>query len=166
MHHSLSVYQISTREKVIVKELLCARLPRTEGFKVKPYLDTVGAWTVGVGHNISVNGLPPRMVVALIERGCLTEDMVKELLVLDIDKVLIDCRAIPVFDKINVVRQSVIADMTFNMGLGKVLAFRKMFYCLDHGDFAGAAREMLDSKWADDVGARAKELANLMERGE
>jgi lysozyme len=143
-----------------------ARLPRSEGRRTKPYKDTVGKWTVGVGHNISDNGLPPKMVVALIETGQLTDAMVDELLALDAERAIKDANSIPVYGKLNPVRQSVLADMVFNMGLGSVLGFVNTLAAIDQSRWKDAAQLMLKSKWADQVGGRAIELARLMESGE
>jgi lysozyme len=148
------------------KELLLARLPRTEGRRRKPYKDTVGKWTVGVGHNISDRGLPGYAVVELIEKQELSDETISRILSDDIDKVLVDCNAIPVFKNLNVVRQSVLADMVFNMGLGTVLQFQNTLSYVAKGDWKNAATNMLKSKWAGQVGNRANELARLMETGE
>jgi len=151
---------------ITTKELLLARLPRTEGRRLKPYRDTVGKWTVGVGHNITDNGLPPNMVVAIIEFGQLTDDMVNDLLGQDVDRVLKDCAAIPVFRQLDIVRQSVLADMVFNMGLGSVLGFVNTLSFISQGRYSEAAEQMLKSKWAEQVGNRAIELAGLMRSGQ
>lgn len=148
------------------KDLLKARLPRSEGRRAKPYKDTVGKWTVGVGHNISDKGLPGFAVVELIEQGALSDQSVDKLLDMDVEDTLRDCGAIPVFKTLNVVRQSVLADMVFNMGLGSVLGFQNTLSFMAKGDWKNAAQNMLKSKWAEQVGRRAWELANLMERGE
>lgn len=148
------------------KELLLARLPRSEGRTVKPYLDTQGKWTVGVGHNISALGLPPKMVVEIIENGKLTDAMVDELLIIDVDRVIKACQEIAVFNKLDIVRQSVLADMVFNMGVEGVLGFRNTLGLIGRGDWAGAAANMLKSKWAEQVGNRAIQLAEIMRSGQ
>lgn len=148
------------------KELLLARLPRTEGRRLKPYKDTAGKWTVGVGHNINDNGLPARCVVSIIETGQLTDELVSNLLSEDIDKVLIDCKAIPFFKTLDPVRQSVLADMVFNMGIGKVLGFVNTLGCMQRSEWDAAATNMLKSKWAEQVGNRAIELAGILRSGQ
>jgi lysozyme len=148
------------------KELLAARLPRTEGRRAKPYKDTVGKWTVGVGHNVTDNGLPGYAVVELIEHGSLSDNSIDRLLGEDIDKALKDAGAIPVFKTLDPVRQSVLADMVFNMGLGSVLGFQNTLACIARADWENAAKNMLKSKWAEQVGNRAVELAELMRSGQ
>lgn len=148
------------------KDYLKARLPRSEGRIRKPYKDIVDKWTVGVGHNISDNGLPAPMIVELIEKGELSDASIDTLLGLDIDKAIKDSNAIPVFQTLSPQRQSVLADMVFNMGLGVVLGFVNTLEYLKKSDWKNAAAQMLKSKWAEQVGRRAYELARIIESGE
>jgi lysozyme len=55
--------------------------------------------------------------------------------------------------------------MTFNMGIGRVLGFAAFLGALERGDYEMAAREMLASRWATQVGNRAVELAEIMRTG-
>ncbi len=59
-------------------------------------------------------------------------------------------------------RQKVLVMLTFNIGIGGVLGFRKMLMALKDGDYDKAADEMLKSKWSAQVKGRAKELAAIM----
>ena len=52
--------------------------------------------------------------------------------------------------------------MAFNLGVGGLLAFTKMFAALQERDWDRAAAEMLDSRWARQVGDRAVRLAQQM----
>ena len=70
------------------------------------------------------------------------------------------------WQKLNEVRQFVLVDMCFNMGLAKLTTFKKMLHALKQQDYQAAAREMLDSRWAGQVGHRAQELASMMKTGE
>jgi lysozyme len=63
------------------------------------------------------------------------------------------------------VRQRVLANMCFNLGISRLKGFVRMLSALRRKDFAAAAREMRSSKWAEQVGARAERLARLMEAG-
>ena len=66
---------------------------------------------------------------------------------------------------LNDTRQRVLASMAFNMGIDGLLGFQHMLAAAKAGDFAKAADEMLDSKWAKQVGARAIRLAQMMRTG-
>lgn len=149
-----------------VRDILLARLPRTEGRTGKPYKDSVGKWTVGVGHNITANGLPAPMVVEILEVGGISDASIIQLLGLDVDKAIKDASIIGVYQNLDAPRQSVLADMVFNMGVASVLNFVNTLGYLGRGDFKNAATQMLQSKWADQVGSRAIELARILETGE
>jgi lysozyme len=56
--------------------------------------------------------------------------------------------------------------MLFNMNSQKLLQFRKMWTAIEAEDFERAAAEMLDSRWAEQVGQRAVDLAEIMRAGE
>ncbi len=62
-------------------------------------------------------------------------------------------------------RQDVLANMTFNMGIGGVSAFHNTLAAMERHDYEAAAEGMMDSLWAKQVGARAKRLSEQMRTG-
>lgn len=52
-------------------------------------------------------------------------------------------------------------NMAYNMGIHRLGEFKRMLACIQAGDYGGAADAALDSLWADQVGARAKRIADL-----
>ena len=72
----------------------------------------------------------------------------------------------PWFAKLVSVRQEVVIEMIFNLGLEKFKGFKHAIEFIEAGQFFAVAEAMLRSKWADQVGARATELAYMMEKGE
>ena len=54
--------------------------------------------------------------------------------------------------------------MCFNMGSPRVSKFKKMFAALEVQDYQTASKEMLDSKWANQVPNRARRLSEIMEK--
>lgn len=134
-----------------IPETLESLIERHEGRRVLPYLDSRGVWTVGVGHNLA-KPLSARVVQQLFED--------------DLGEAMNEClHAFPWFADLTIHRQWVLVDMCFNLGLTKLSHFTKMMRALSLGDYETAAKEMLDSDWATQVGPRAQELAHLM-RGE
>jgi len=126
-----------------------AQLVRHEGLRLKPYRDTVGKLTVGVGRNLDDVGV--------------TEEEAMHLLHNDVTRVWHDLtRAVPSFGALDEDRQHVLIDMAFNLGVPGLLKFRKMLDAVERRDFERAASEMLDSKWATQVGQRAVTLAGMM----
>jgi lysozyme len=134
------------------REALAAGLRLDEGVRRFPYTDTVGKLTVGVGRNLSDRGL--------------SDDEIDYLLQNDITLVIDDLnRALPWWVELSPVRQRVLANMAFNLGLSRLKGFTRMLSAMRRKDFAAAAQEMRSSKWAEQVGARAERLARLMEAG-
>lgn len=123
-------------------------LIRHEGLRLKPYTDTVGKTTIGVGRNLTDIGI--------------TQLEAMQLLTNDIDRVQKEAVSLPWFKSLSVVRQDVVLDMIFNLGLSKLLGFKDMCAALANGNFERASKEMLSSAWAAQVGPRAQELAQMM----
>ena len=123
-----------------------------EGKKLKPYTDTVGKVTIGVGRNLDDRGISDGECALMLSN--------------DIDIVLRAYRNnFPKWKDFNETRQLVILDMLFNMGINRFLGFKKMIDALNAGDFAKASQEMLDSTWSKQVGSRAVRLSNMMRTG-
>ena len=75
-------------------------------------------------------------------------------------------RAHPCVDRLDSVRQLILIDMAFNMGVPRLCKFKKMCAAVEGEDSPTAAKEMLDSRWAKQVKGRATMLANAMHNGE
>lgn len=63
------------------------------------------------------------------------------------------------------VRAEVLIDMAFNLSVNGLLLFRNTVTAVERGDYAGAQRGMLESKWARQAGRRAQVLAYEMRNG-
>ena len=127
-----------------------------EGYVPSVYLDTVKVPTAGYGHAFHLGSKIPHKVAELLFEQDF--DGVKK----DYDIITANHGGL-VLDP---VRRAVLMDMLFNMGLLRVSQFKKMFRALRRGDYETASEEMLDSKWANQVGIRAVELAEMMKTGE
>lgn len=123
-----------------------------EGLKLKPYRDTEGKLTIGVGRNLDDCGI--------------TEDEALTLLENDLERAkALAWSAFPWMGKLSYARCQVIISMVFNMGLDGLKTFHKMLTAAQWGNYEEAANEMLASKWAGQVGDRAIELARMMREG-
>lgn len=128
------------------------RLRLHEGEKLLGYKDSVGRWTIGVGHCIETK--PIRQAAS---------DLIFDH---DIEDAELEARQLVAgFDGLAQNRQDVLTEMCFNLGLHGVMAFKRFLAGVNAGDFGHAADEMLDSEWAQQVGHRANELADLMRNG-
>lgn len=157
----------------IVKQLILH-----EGFRLKPYRCSAGKLTIGVGHNYEDTGLPDWLkheVLILSDsigewtnrlRVAFTMEMAERLLKEDIAKYEKQVRAkLPEYDKLDSIRQRVVLDMTFNMGVGWIDKFKNTVKKIKDGDYDGASAGMLNSAWAKQVGRRAQRLAHMMKTG-
>lgn len=132
--------------------LLRSQLERHEGLRLKPYRDTVGKLTIGIGRNLDDVGISPEEAELMLDN--------------DIDKVLRQLSDVDEYNTLGPARQTVLANMCFNLGFRGLLGFRRMWAAIARGDYSEAARQMLDSRWAHQVGYRAQELAKIMRTGE
>lgn len=134
-------------------EKLKDELTRDEGLRKNVYKCTAGKLTIGVGRNLEDNGLSEDEIALMLENDI--RNCEKQLFAY-----------IPVFKFLNEVRQRVLLNMCFNMGIGTLRRFKRMVAALEKRDYAAAKREMLDSRWARQVGSRSARLARQMEDGE
>ena len=135
-----------------ILEKLKASIKKHEGFKQFPYHDTKNKITIGYGHNLSDVGLKESECDLLLSNDIFTATY--ELY-----------HFIPWAQNLDDVRKAVMIEMTFNIGIEKVLQFRKLLDALQNKDYQQAAKEMLDSEWAKEVGNRAHDMAYSMESG-
>lgn len=125
-----------------------------EGLRLSCYKDTRNNWTIGVGHLLK----SPCNDISLEEAGRLLKE--------DIRIAQNELREkIPVYAELDHVRQYVLISMAFNLGIGKLLKFKKMLNALEQRNYEVAAAEMKDSAWYRQVKSRADKLINLMKKG-
>lgn len=126
------------------------QLERDEARKNKPYRDSVGKLTIGVGHNLDDKPLS-NAVIDLI----LKED------VADAERDLY--AALPWAKDLSEPRRGALINMVFNMGIGGVLTFKNTLKAMQEGRWADVKRGILDSKYAQQVGPRAHRVAQQLE---
>jgi len=135
-------------------------IAKHEGCEANIYNDSMGIPTIGIGHNLKANPLPDGM------NPPLTQDQIDQLFQADLAVATnAVTKALPWFSSIDSVRQAVLIDMTFNMGIGTLLTFHHTLGFIQDGDYTSAANGMLASLWAKQVGIRATEDANMMTSG-
>ena len=134
------------------KKKMIAQLRLHEGERLKPYRCTAGKLTIGVGRNLDDRGI--------------TSDESAYLLNNDIDSHWIELlEHLPWVETLDEIRQRVMLDMAFNLGIFGLLTFRRTLGHIKAGDYALASSAMLESKWATQVGQRARRLASMMKTG-
>ena len=138
--------------------LLLAELRRDEGVRYSPYLDSVGVKTVGVGHNLEAN--PLELTYPL------TDEQVDKILADDLIRVFSGLdRKIGWWRNLSYARQRGLVNFVFNVGLTTALTFKRSINHLKNEYYSAAADEMLNSKWASQVGDRAKRVTELIRNG-
>ena len=135
---------------------LMKMLKRHEGIETHAYTDSVGKVTIGVGRNIDPNqGLG------------LSEEEISFMLGNDIDRVEDELYAnFKWVIHLTEARYDAMVNLCFNLGLPRLLKFKKALAAMQAGDYATAADEFLDSRWAKQVGQRAIEITDMIETGE
>lgn len=123
-----------------------------EGIRLKPYIDTVGKPTIGVGRNLEDVGISKDEAMLLLDNdinGAIS----------DLDKLL------PWWRSMSDIRQQVLINMCFNLGILRLMGFKKALAAMEAADYATAANEMETSGWYHQVGGRAIRLVSLMRNG-
>lgn len=140
-----------------VEELIA----KHEGRRNAVYNDSRGIPTVGIGHNIQAHPLPDGWTSPL------TDDQVDQLFQQDLAEATTALvQALPWFSNLDPVRQAVVVDMGFNLGVPTLLTFHHTLGFIQGGQWKLAAANMLESLWAKQVGPRATEDAAMMVSGE
>lgn len=142
----------------INRDLLKQELMRDEGVRLESYQDSVGLWTIGVGHLLG----PTRRMTTI------TRDEMWALLEHDIDIALDGTHLLatrwgnPEFSS---ARGRALVNMAFNLGVNRLAGFKKFLAAYKAGDWKTAAKEMMDSRWAQQVGPRADRLRDMILNG-
>ncbi len=134
------------------RQLLRSQLERHEGLRLTPYRDTVGKLTIGYGRNLEDVGI--------------SRDEADFMLDNDIDQVERQLETVDEYRDLDPVRQTVISNMAFNLGFAGLMGFKNMWAAIGRQDWNSASEEMMQSKWARQVGVRAVELSEIMRTGE
>ena len=134
-------------------EELIQRIKRHEGLRLSPYRDSQGNLTIGYGHNLDAKPISIRAAQVILED--------------DLRDGWMGLQFVPheYWQHLNTRRKEVLVEMIFNMGVKGLMSFKRMLNALARADYEEAAREMLDSRWARQVGSRAEELAEIMRKG-
>lgn len=135
-------------------DALLEQLVEHEGLRLKPYRCTAGKLTIGCGRNLDDRGISKDEALYLLQN--------------DIKECINDAEAVigsQVWEGLSEARKRVLVDMRFNLGAGGIRTFKNTLQAIREGRYDDASRGMLNSKWAGQVGRRAKTLARMMSEG-
>mgnify|MGYP003665543093 FL=1 len=131
-------------------------LRKHEGVETHAYKCTANKTTIGVGRNIDPKG------------GIgLSSDEINYLLANDVKRVNTELTGVFSWYKtLCTARKDAMIDMCFNMGLPRLMKFKKALAGMAIGDYDEAAIEFLDSRWANQVGQRAITVTDIIRSGD
>ena len=124
-------------------------LIRHEGLKLLPYKCTAGKLTLGVGRNIEDRGISKETAMQMLDEDieiCLNELMER----------------LDYFETLPTEVQETLVNLCFNMGISRLMKFQLMLGAIQAGQYELAAKELLDSRYARQVGKRSEELADTL----
>jgi len=136
-----------------VRAKLKSLLMKHEGFRQFVYTDTTSHLTIGFGRNLSDRGISSTEAMSLLDDDIFYfSSKLSHLL--------------PYWDSIDAIRQIVLIDMCFNLGVNGLLQFQAMLTALQNKDYNFAAEEILNSKAHEQCPERYEQLAYIMKTGE
>jgi len=143
----MSIYEVGATNEL--RSELKEKLIKEEGYEKMPYEDHLGLVTIGVGRCLDRVGISDAEISFLLDN--------------DIESVFLQLtNEKPEWQYYPHNVRIVLCDMAFNLGVKGLSKFRNMWRCLAEADYIGAAEELMDSKYADQVPNRAKRNAKLL----
>ena len=124
---------------------LLEKVKIAEGFRSKPYQDSLKVWTFGHGLTEISEEESSRIVGERLDK-LQAKWIDKHPWISDRSPLLLD----------------VITEMSYQLGFAGTLGFKRMWKALKTNQYVLAHDEMLDSRWAIQSPNRAKRLANVV----
>lgn len=140
---------------------LITQLKRDEGEVLHVYPDSQGIATAGVGHNLPAHGINLPVGTPITQAQCdqwLSEDINAATNTL--------VKHLPWVTTIDLVRHASLINMTFNMGIFKLLTFHHFLGYMESHSWNLAALAARQSVWFNEVGARAVRICQQIETGQ
>ena len=135
-----------------VRARLLPQLELEEGVRLRPYQDTVGKWTIGIGRNLTDIGISMDEAIVLCDS--------------DMTHAISELELYSWYSALDTVRQVALASMMFNLGAGRFGAFHNMILALESGNYDAAADEAENSEWYNQVGPRGKRIVAMLRTGQ
>lgn len=133
------------------RDILRHQLRIDEGVRKYPYKDTVGKLSIGIGRNLDDVGVRPDEMALMLDNDIQDAEFIARAL-------------LSKFEELTEVRKAVVCNMAFNLG-HRLVGFKNTLRAINEGRYEDAARGMLASLWARQVGSRAARLARQMREG-
>jgi len=133
-------------------ERLRKQLIKHEGVEYTLYKCPADQWTLGVGRNVQSRGISHETAMQMLDE--------------DIDICINELQqTVSYWDDLPERVKEALINLCFNMGISRLMAFKKTFGYLREGMYEKAADELLESRYANQVGQRAIDVANMIREG-
>ena len=142
-------------------------IERDEGRRAKMYHCSANRRTIGIGHNIDANPLPPDIQQYLAQHGYITDEMIDRLFDTDVRHASADCKVLfPLFETFSQPRQWALISFVFQLGFTGAKKFTRSVKAINEERWADAAHFMMQSLWARQTPIRAKRITRIIRTGE
>lgn len=133
-----------------------AMIIRHEGIRYEPYQDSLGKWTIGVGHLIGDGSSPGPYAGRRLSHA-----EVMQLFEQDFANHVRIAEQTPGWSRANRTGQAAMIDLAFNMGMWWP-NWPSTSRALEAGDWEAAAQGLENSRWYNQVGRRAPRIVNMI----
>jgi len=147
------VVKLKRKNNSMNYDILLEQLEDFEGLELKAYQCTAGKTTIGLGRNLDDYGITKEEAFYLAKNN-----------IYELENEL--DRAIPWWRQLDDARQRALINLAYNVGTTTLLKFKKTLQYLEDGFYNDAGIEVLDSRWAKQVGRRATFISNVFITGE
>lgn len=131
------------------RQQLAKDVQKAEGFRTKAYQDSVGVWTIGYGTNLQELEIDEPLAAKWLAQKLAQSER--------------ELEQFGWYAVLTSTRQRALIELVYNLGLPRFLSFVKMIEAIKARSYPVAAAELLDSKWAQQVGPhRSKRLADMI----
>lgn len=134
------------------RQQLARDVQQAEGLRLRAYQDSAGVWTIGYGTNLQELTIDEPLAARWLAQRLASSER--------------ELEAFGWYAGLTATRQRAMVELVYNLGLPKLLSFVEMLQALRERAYTVAAAELLDSKWARQVGpTRARRIAEMLKNG-
>ena len=133
-------------------DIVTEQLKIDEGVRLMPYKDSVGKLTIGVGRNLTDDGI--------------SEDEMELLLKNDVNHAGVTAAFLFNFtDEISDARKAALCNLAFNLGEKTLSTFKTFIDFVLARNWPAAADDLIQTRYATEVGPRAQRICNTLRSG-
>lgn len=134
-------------------------LKQDEGELLHSYKDSLGNWTIGVGHLLGTDA-------SKYQGMQITQEQSDEFFAEDFENAVQEAReAFNGFDGLDGPRKGALVNMAFQLGEKTLSTFHTFLNYLDLGKYQEAALDLMNTRYARQVPARASRIAYRIRTG-